>query len=506
MPGPAPLFIGKSATNIQLLLPGMANRHGLIAGATGTGKTVTLRVIAEQCSARGIPVFMADVKGDLATLCCPGELQGKIAERARQLGLDGFAPTGYPVTFWDVFGELGHPVRTTVSEFGPLLFSRLLNLNETQAGVLSLAFRIADDQGLLLLDFKDLRAMVAYVGEHAAEFRTQYGNISPASVGSIQRRLLELEDQGGSLIFGEPALDLADLLQTDGQGRGVVNILDAQRLLMAPRAYATFLLWMLSELFEILPEVGDLERPRLVFFFDEAHLLFADAPKALVEKIELVVRLIRSKGVGVFFVTQNPLDLPDAVLAQLGHRVIHALRAFTPKEQRLIRAVAETFRPNPAFSTEAVIPELRVGEALVSMLDSHGAPLPVERTLIAPPGSRLGTLEPAERSRIIRQSVLYGHYERVEDRESAYELLLKRRDEREQAQARQVAAREQAKAERVAQTQERQERARQERAARPMTGNRQGFAEALAKSAVRSIGSSLGHKIARGILGTLLGK
>ncbi|QJT10496.1 helicase HerA-like domain-containing protein [Oceanidesulfovibrio marinus] len=491
MAGDSTVRIGKSEAEEIVMRLEMMNRHGLIAGATGTGKTVTLRVIAEQLSASGVPVFMADVKGDLASICQPGVVQGGIQKRVELLGLTDFAPQGFPVMFWDVFGEQGHPVRTTVSEMGPLLLSRLLNLNETQAGVLSLAFRIADDQGLLLLDFKDLRAMIAFVGENAREFRNEYGNVSAASVGAIQRKLLELEEQGGEHIFGEPALNLDDFLQTDNEGRGVVNILDAQRLLMAPRAYAAFLLYLLSELFETLPEVGDADKPRLVFFFDEAHLLFADAPKALVEKIELVVRLIRSKGAGVFFVTQNPLDLPDSVLAQLGHRVLHALRAFTPREQRVVRAVAETFRQNPAFDPATVIPELKVGEALVSMLDEHGAPQMAERALIAPPMSLLGTLDPQERGRIIRQSVLYGYYEKVEDRESAYEMLNKRQEAREQKREEQLALE---KAEREA------------RQNRPRPSNRQSYVEAFAKSTLRSIGYSIGRKIARGILGSLMGK
>lgn len=491
MAGASTVLIGKSEAEDIILRLGMMNRHGLIAGATGTGKTVTLRVIAEQLSASGVPVFMADVKGDLASICQPGVVQGGIKKRVDLLGLTDFAPQGFPVMFWDVFGEQGHPVRTTVSEMGPLLLSRLLNLNETQAGVLSLAFRIADDQGLLLLDFKDLRAMIAFVGENAKEFRNEYGNVSAASVGAIQRKLLELEEQGGDHIFGEPALNLDDFLQTDNEGRGVVNILDAQRLLMAPRAYAAFLLYLLSELFETLPEVGDADKPRLVFFFDEAHLLFTDAPKALVEKIELVVRLIRSKGVGVFFVTQNPLDLPDSVLAQLGHRVLHALRAFTPREQRVVRAVAETFRQNPAFDPATVIPELQVGEALVSMLDEHGAPQMAERALIAPPMSLLGTLDPQERGRIIRQSVLYGYYEKLEDRESAYEMLIKRQEAREQKREEQLAL-------------EKEER--EARQNRPRPSNRQSYVEAFAKSTLRSIGYSIGRNIARGILGSLMGK
>ncbi len=489
-----PLLLGKGQREV-FLLPEMANRHGLIAGATGTGKTVTLRVLAEQLSSRGVPVFMADVKGDLASICTPGTGEGKIGERARLLGLEDFQPTGFPVVLWDVFGEQGHPVRTTISEMGPMLLARLLNLNDTQAGILTLAFRIADDEGLLLLDFKDLRAMITHVGENAKEYRLEYGNVSPASVGAIQRRLLELEEEETDILFGEPALNLDDMLQTASDGRGVVNILDSRKLLRSPRAYAAFLLWMLSELFENLPEIGDPEKPRLVFFFDEAHLLFTDTPKALIEKIELVVRLIRSKGVGVFFVTQNPMDVPDSVSSQLGNRVLHALRAFTPKEQRVVSTVADTFRQNPEFSTVDAIPELKTGEALVSMLDGHGAPTMVERVLIRPPESALGTLNPMTREREIKKSVLYGYYEKVEDRESAYELLIKRQETRERQRA------EQAAQERVEQRQQERE---EKMSRRP--SNRQGFVEAFAKSALRSVGSSIGRRIARGILGSLLGK
>ena len=389
------LTIAKGREEIAIL-PKMANRHGLIAGATGTGKTVTLRVLAEQFSRSGVPVFMADVKGDLSGIAQAGGDHPKVQERVALLQLEDYATEGFPTVFWDLYGEQGHPVRTTVSEMGPLLFSRLFNLNDTQSGVLSLVFKIADDQGLLLLDLKDFQAMVRYVGDHAGEFRTSYGNISAASIGAIQRSLLTLEEAGGDRFFGEPALDLEDLLQCAGDGRGVINILAANRLMQSPKLYATFLLWLLAELFERLPEVGDPEKPKLVFFFDEAHLLFDNPPQALLDKIEQVVRLIRSKGVGVYFVTQNPLDIPEAILGQLGNRVQHALRAFTPKDQRAVRAAAETFRARPGLDVATAIMELETGEALVSVLDSKGAPTPVERALIAPPRSRLAPLTPAK--------------------------------------------------------------------------------------------------------------
>ena len=420
-----PLWIARSKKDLGIL-PGMANRHGLIAGATGTGKTVSLRVLAEAFSSIGVPVFMADVKGDLSGLVQPGGENPKVVERARQLGLTDFTFQGFPVVFWDVFGEQGHPVRTTISEMGPLLLSRLLNLNDVQSGVLTLVFKVADDSGLLLLDLKDLRAMLQFVGDNAEQFKTRYGNISTASVGAIQRGLLALEEQGGEKLFGEPALNLQDFLQTDASGRGTINILSADKLMTSPRLYAMFLLWMLAELFEQLPEVGDPPKPVLLFFFDEAHLLFEDVPKVLEEKIQQVVRLIRSKGVGVYFVTQNPLDLPETVLGQLGNRIQHALRAFTPKDQKAVRAAAETFRSTPGFDTLQAITELGVGEALISLLDEKGSPTPVERALIRPPQSRLSPLTPDERADIIRGSVLYGHYERLVDRESAYEKLIAR--------------------------------------------------------------------------------
>jgi hypothetical protein len=479
----AALVIAKSKAEIAIL-PGMANRHGLIAGATGTGKTVTLRTMAEQFSRIGVPVFMADVKGDLSGVPFPGGESVRVTERVRSLELEDFRFQGFPVMFWDVFGEQGHPVRTTISEMGPLLLGRILTLNEIQGGVLTLVFKVADDEGLLLLDLKDLRAMLQFVGEQAPQLQKQYGNISAASIGAIQRGLLHLEEQGGGIFFGEPALNLEDLLQTDADGRGVVNILAADRLLQSPKLYATFLLWMLSELFERLPETGDPEKPRLVFFFDEAHLLFNDSPKALVGKIEQVVRLIRSKGVGVYFITQNPLDLPETVLGQLGNRVQHALRAFTPRDQRAVKAAAETFRANPGLNVARVITELEVGEALVSVLDKKGAPTPVERAYICPPQSRLTPATTDERRRIIRESILYGHYEKNVDRESAYEIL-KERAGRQQKEVTEVLAQPQRPAD-----------------GRTQAGN---LIAAAAKSAAHAIGSQVGRQIIRGVLGSLFG-
>ncbi|MBI3784662.1 MAG: DUF853 family protein [Deltaproteobacteria bacterium] len=470
------LAIAKSEEDL-VLLPRMANRHGLIAGATGTGKTVTLRVMAERLSALGVPVFMADVKGDLSGIARPGGSNSKIDERIKQLAIGGFKFEGFPVVYWDVFGELGHPVRATVSDMGPLLLSRLLNLNDTQAGVLTLVFKVADDNGLLLLDLKDLRAMLEHVADNAAALKTQYGNVSSASVGAIQRGLLTLEQQGGDKFFGEPALDLDDLMQADG-GRGVVNILAADKLMQSPTLYSTFLLWMLSELFERLPEVGDPDKPKLVFFFDEAHLLFNDAPKALLDKIEQVVRLIRSKGVGVYFVSQSPLDMPEDVLGQLGNRAQHALRAFTPKDQKAVKAAADTFRINPKLDVGKAITELSVGEALVSFLDAKGTPGIVERAWIYPPASRLEPLTAAERQQIVQKSALYGHYEKVIDRESAYEKL------KGAAQAATATA----------------------PSPGPVVSSEVGeVVEAFAKSAARAVGSQLGRQIIRGVLGSLLG-
>jgi hypothetical protein len=475
------LTIAKGIEEIAIL-PKMANRHGLIAGATGTGKTVTLRVLAEQFSRCGVPVFMADVKGDLSGIAHAGGEHPKVQERVALLQLDDYTTEGFPTVFWDLYGEQGHPVRTTVSEMGPLLLARLFNLNETQSGVLSLVFKIADDQGLLLLDLKDFQAMIRYVGDNAADFRTSYGNISAASIGAIQRSLMTLEEAGGDRFFGEPALDLEDLIQCDADGRGVINILNANRLMQSPKLYATFLLWLLAELFERLPEAGDPEKPKLVFFFDEAHLLFDNPPRALLDKIEQVVRLIRSKGVGVYFVTQNPLDIPEAILGQLGNRVQHALRAFTPKDQRAVRAAAETFRARPGLDVATAIMELETGEALVSILDRKGAPTPVERALIFPPRSRLTPLTPAEVANVIRTSPLAGHYEKAVDRESAYEKLKAR-----------------AEVESAAVTPE----PRGRKAAPAAPGG--DLLAAAAKSAAHAIGSSLGRQIIRGVLGSLFG-
>jgi hypothetical protein len=492
------LLIAKNSKVDLNLLPKMSNRHGLIAGATGTGKTVTLQRIAECFSNIGVPVFMADVKGDLSGASQPGGQNPKITERFKMLGLD-VAFAGNPVTFWDVFGEQGHPVRATVSEMGPLLFSRLLDLNETQAGVLTIVFKIADDNRLLLIDLKDLRAMVQYVGDHAKDFRTEYGNISTASIGTIQRGLLALEEQGATKFFGEPALDLDDWLQTD-KGKGMINILAADRLFQSPKVYSTFLLWLLAELYERMPEVGDLDKPKLVFFFDEAHLLFNDAPKALLDKIEQVVRLIRSKGIGVFFITQNPLDIPDSVLGQLGNRVQHALRAFTPRDQKAVRAAATTFRVNPELDTEKAITELGVGEALVSFLEEKGSPGIVQRAFVVPPRSQIGAITPEQRNQILRQSILAGHYEKMVDRESAYEIL-KGRIEQE-ARAEQAAVEQEARAPRLPLP----------RAAEPTRATRQPARQtddlmtAFMKSAGRAIASQAGRDITRGILGSLLGK
>ncbi len=426
---PGTVFVGHSGPvgggkdeNLTLRL---ANRHGLITGATGTGKTVTLQVLAEGLSRAGVPVFAADVKGDLAGIAMQGEPKDFLLKRAAEVGIT-YQPDSFPVIFWDLFGEKGHPVRATVSEMGPLLLARLMDLNAVQEGVLNIAFRIADEQGLLLLDLKDLRATLAFVAENAAKLTTQYGNVSSATVGAIQRQLLVLENQGAEKFFGEPALQIADLMRVDRSGYGTISVLAADTLMASPRLYATFLLWLLSELFEQLPEVGDLDKPKLVFFFDEAHLLFDAAPKALLEKVEQVVRLIRSKGVGVYFVTQNPLDVPDRVLSQLGNRVQHALRAFTPRDQKAVRAAAETFRPNPQLDTARVISEMGKGEALVSLLEGAGTPSMVERTLIAPPSARVGPITPEERARIMGESPVARIYDETQDRESAYELLQKR--------------------------------------------------------------------------------
>jgi DNA double-strand break repair helicase HerA and related ATPase len=479
------------------LLPALANRHGLIAGATGTGKTVSLQVIAERMSAIGVPVFMADVKGDLAGISQPGTSSPKLAQRLQAIGTPEPKFAGVPTVFWDVFGEQGHPVRATVSDLGPLLLSRILNLNETQQGVLTLAFKLADDRGLLLLDLKDLRALLEYAAANAQSLQTSYGNISAASVGAIQRGLLSLEQQGGGSFFGEPMLNVDDLLQADA-GRGVVNVLAADRLMQSPQLYATMLLWLLSELYERLPEVGDRDKPRLVFFFDEAHLLFNDAPKALLDKIEQVVRLIRSKGVGVFFVTQNPLDIPDTVLGQLGNRIQFALRAFTPRDQKAVKSAATTMRANPKIDTEKAITELGVGEALVSFLDEKGRPGVVERAWILPPASRIGPITPDERKAVIATSPLKGVYDTAVDRESAYEKLAGRASASVAAGGAATPAGDQGGI----------LDSLKGSLGGLMTGSgrKDSLVEAMAKSAVRTVGSSIGREIVRGVLGSLLGR
>jgi DNA helicase HerA-like ATPase len=489
----APILIAKSTEDV-VLLPALANRHGLITGATGTGKTVTLQTLAEGFSRIGVPVFMADVKGDLSGLSQAGAWNTKLKERVQKLKLTDYTFSASPVAFWDVFGEQGHPIRSTLSEMGPLLLGRLLNLNDTQEGVLAMVFKIADDNGLLLLDLKDLRAMLQYVGDNSKDFTTEYGNVSAASIGAIQRGLLALEQQGGEKLFGEPALNLADLMQTDTRGQGVINILAADKLLQDPKVYATLLLWLLAELFEQLPEVGDADKPKLVFFFDEAHLLFTDAPPVLLQRIEQVVRLVRSKGVGVYFVTQNPLDVPESVLGQLGNRVQHALRAFTPRDQKAVKSAATTMRANPQFDLELAITELAVGEALVSTLDEKGRPNVTQRAYIVPPASRIGPAIAEERAKVIQGSLVAGVYENVVDRESAYEKLKARHAETQAPPA------------------------------PPSSGgsifgdvlgnvfgsgtgarSRQSAGGALLNSAARAIGSEVGRQIIRGVLGSILG-
>jgi uncharacterized protein len=505
-----PLPIAQNATTTCHLLPGLANRHGLVTGATGTGKTVTLQTLAEQFSNIGVPVFMADVKGDLTGISQHGSFGEKISAILKDRGITLPEPQACPTTLWDVFGEQGHPVRATVSDMGPLLLARMLDLNDTQAGVLNLVFKIADDNGLLLLDMKDLRALLQHVGDNAKQFTTEYGNVSAASIGAIQRGLMQVEQQGGDRFFGEPMLNIDDFMQTVG-GKGVVNILAADRLLNAPRLYATFLLWMLSELFETLPEIGDPEKPKLVFFFDEAHLLFNDAPKVLIERIELVVRLVRSKGVGVYFVTQNPLDIPDSVLGQLGNRVQHALRAFTPRDRKAGKATAQTMRPKAGLNIEAAITELAVGEALVSLLDAKGRPSETERVYVLPPGSQLGPITPAQRQALLQGSLVAGVYEKTLDRESAYEVL--RAHAGASAQAPQAA--DGPKTPRVP-------GASREAPAGgggiggmvnealfgrtgPRGGQYDGLVQTMAKTAARSVASGIGRQIVRGVLGSLLG-
>jgi DNA helicase HerA-like ATPase len=490
---PDPLPIARHGDLVLDLLPALANRHGLITGATGTGKTVSLQVIAERMSGIGVPVFMADVKGDLAGMSQAGAMSPKLGERLKTIGADAPAFGAMPVVFWDVFGEQGHPVRATVSDLGPLLLGRILDLNDTQQGVLAIVFKLADDNGLLLLDLKDLRALLQYASDNAQSLQTSYGNISAASVGAIQRGLLKLEQQGGDKFLGEPMLNIDDLLQTDG-GRGFVNILAADKLMQSPQLYATMLLWLLSELYERLPEVGDREKPKLVFFFDEAHLLFSDAPKVLLDKIEQVVRLVRSKGIGVFFVTQNPLDVPDIVLGQLGNRVQHALRAFTPRDQKAVKAAAETMRANPKLDTEKAITELGVGEALISFLDEKGRPNMVERAYVLPPASRIGPITPDERKAVMANSPVKGTYDKLIDRESAYEKLANRAAVSAGASAASTGSGGLMDSLKGS-------------LGGLMTGSgrKDSLVEAMAKSAVRTMGSTVGREIVRGVLGSLLG-
>ncbi|MBL9098930.1 MAG: DUF853 family protein [Alphaproteobacteria bacterium] len=523
MAEPGTIFLGKGEAPQSLKLS-VANRHGLIAGATGTGKTATLRVLAEGFSRAGVPCFVADIKGDLAGLCQPAEVKPFITERLQKIGVTDWKPEAHPVVFWDLFGELGHPLRATVSEMGPTLLARMLGLNDTQEGVLNIVFRVADEQGLLLLDLKDLRAMLVNVGENADKYTMQFGNIAPASVGAIQRSLLTLENQGGDAFFGEPALKLSDLLIADDKGRGAIHVLAAEKLFGSPMLYATFLLWMLAELYEQMPEVGDLDKPRFVFFFDEAHLLFDDTPKALVDQVEQVVRLIRSKGVGVYFITQSPLDIPDDVLGQLGNKVQHALRAFTPKDRKSVKAVADNFRENPKFSASDAVQELAVGEALVSTLDTKGIPSIVDRVLIAPPSCRMGSITPDERAAVMAQSPLKGAYDETVDRESAYEILMGRARAATGGSTASSAPSGPAPARRSwgtggAAPQGSEPQAQRRSTSYPMpetsrpapaprASNRQTIGEAVAKSAARSvtsaIGGSIGRALVRGVLGSLL--
>ncbi len=481
------IYIGAGETPVYLLQK-LANRHGLIAGATGTGKTVSLQILAEQFSQAGVPVFMADVKGDISGISQSGTPKPALDKRAQDISLDDYSYFSSPTVFWDLFGDQGHPIRTTISDMGPLLLARLLELNDTQEGVLNIAFKLADDEGLLLLDLKDLRSMLNFVAENTKSISAEYGNVSTASVGAIQRRLLVLEQQGGEHFFGEPALELESLMEIDDQGRGYVSVLAADALMQAPKLYSVFLLWLLAELFEELPEVGDLAKPRLVFFFDEAHLLFDDAPKALADKVEQVVRLIRSKGIGVYFVSQNPLDIPDEILGQLGNRIQHGLRAFTPRDQKAVRAAAQTFRPNPSIDTERAITELGVGEALVSTLEAKGTPSVVQRVLIRPPASRMGPVTPDERRFVIEESPVKGRYDKLIDRESAHEILQARAETEPSAAAKRG---------------ETEVRRTQPRSSSRRSG-RQSVMEAMVKSVARSIGSGIGRQIVRGVLGSLL--
>lgn len=511
------IIIAKKTNDIHqdiVLHSEFANRHGLIAGATGTGKTVTLKVLAESFSRIGVPVFLADAKGDVSSIAKAGSDNPKFDARIKSLGIDSIAFAASPTIFWDLFGQQGHPIRTTISEIGPLLLAQMLNLNDTQEGVLSAVFRIADDQGLLLIDFKDLKAMLSYVSENATDLKAEYGNLSPASIGAIQRNLLALGDQGGEQFFGEPSLNILDFIQTDSNSHGYINLLAADKLMNTPKLYATFLLWLLSELFEQLPEVGDLDKPKLVFFFDEAHLLFDNASPALQQKIEQVVRLIRSKGVGIYFITQNPLDLPESVLGQLGNRVQHALRAFTPKDQKAVKTAADTFRANPEFKVDQAITELAVGEALISCLDEQGTPQIVERGWIMPPYSAFNPLTPDERKTIMAQSIVAGAYENAVDRDSAYEMLQRKVTEntaqqQAQAEAEQQAKQQEADAKQQAKEQERLVREQQkadEKAQRDREKLTQDVIGTFAKSAARTLGGPTGQKLVRGLLGSLFGK
>ena len=519
-----PIIIAKKTSNTSqdiVIHSQFANRHGLIAGATGTGKTVTLKVLAESFSRIGVPVFLADAKGDVSSIAKAGESNPKFETRIKSLGLESIAFAASPVMFWDLFAEQGHPIRTTISEIGPLLLAQMLNLNDTQEGVLSAVFRIADDQGLLLIDFKDLKAMLTYVSENAASLKAEYGNLSPASLGAIQRNLLALGDQGAERFFGEPSLDIMDFIQTDSKGHGYINLLAADKLMNTPKLYATFLLWMLSELFEKLPEVGDMDKPKLVFFFDEAHLLFDNASPALQDKIQQVVRLIRSKGVGIYFITQSPLDIPENVLGQLGNRVQHALRAFTPKDQKAVKTAADTFRANPEFEVDEVITQLAVGEALISCLDEQGTPQIVERGMVMPPYSSFSPISSDERKNLISQSIVAGVYDQEIDRDSAYEMLQKKvADSQQQQIAFDVAAQQAKQLQEMAKQQEvlakqqakeqekinKEQQKEDERASKQREKLTQDIMGTFAKSAARSLGGPTGQKIVRGLLGSLFGK
>lgn len=529
-----PLYIAKSVGESSreiCLYPRMANRHGLVAGATGTGKTVTLQTLAENFSRIGVPVLVADIKGDVSGISQPAGENPKVQARIEQLGLTDWTASGNPVAFWDVYGESGHPIRTTVSDMGPLLLARLLNLNETQSGVLTIIFKVADDNGLLLLDLKDLRAMTKHVGDHATEYKTEYGNVSSASIGAIQRGLLTLEEQGAERFFGEPALNIDDFIQTDANGKGIINVLASDKLIQSPKLYATMLLWLLAEFFENLPEVGDLDKPKLIFFFDEAHLLFDDAPAALQDKIEQVVRLIRSKGVGVYFVTQNPLDVPDSVLGQLGNRIQHALRAFTPRDQKAVRAAAQTFRANPNLDIETVITECGVGEALVSFLDEKGTPGITERALILPPRSQIGMITAEQRAELIKSSLIAGVYETTVDRESAYEMLQAKAEDNARAaeQARlakeaEAAAKKAEAEQKKAEAEQKKLEAAQAKAAAKQAREQEKLAKAAAKEQARAqkeaeraaknnpfnqilgnVAEQAGKEISRGLFGNLFG-